>query len=319
MAKKKRAKKKKTNGSPVILSGIAHKPFARKLARELGLPLGRVRTYRFSDQEAHVVIYDDLKGKDIYIVQPTSAPVNETLMELLLTAHAAKSMKPKRITAVMPFFGYRRQEKQTRPGEALSFELVAKMLKAAGVSRVLVIDLHKHRSAKYFKQAGIVCKELRAFEVIVDYFKKKRQLENFVVLAPDKGSIPESERYAKALNVPLVRVYKRRNRRDEITVTRVEGCVEGKNVLIIDDEVNTAGTLCGVVDIIKERKAKNIYVACTHAVLSGPAKDRLQKARIRQVVVTDTVWIPPKKRIKKIKILSVVPLFAEQLEKWMKR
>lgn len=310
---------RKQKNEQVILSGLANKPFARKVAKELGLGLGRVRTYRFSDQEAHVIVYDDMKEKDVYIVQPTSMPVNENIMELLLTAHAVKDMKPKRITAVIPFFGYRRQEKKTNPGESLSFQLIAKLLKASGVDRVLVIDLHKHRSAKFFKEADITCKELRAFEVIVEYFKKKRKLENFVVLAPDKGSIPESERYAKALDVPLIKVYKRRHKRDEVTMTRFEGDVAGKNVLIIDDEINTAGTLVGVAELLREKKAKNLYFACTHAVLSGPAIERLKKARIRQIVVTDSVWIPPKKRINKIKILSVTPLFVEQIEKWKKR
>lgn len=307
-----------STNKPVLLSGRAHKPFAQKVAKELGLSLGKASIQTFSDQEVKVEIEEELRGKDVYLIQPTSMPVGETLMELLLLAHAAKGLKPKRITAVMPFIGYRRQEKVTRPGEALAFELVAKLLAAAGVKRILTIDLHKHRSSKFFRDAGISCKELRAFSVIVHYFKTKKKLDNFVVLAPDKGSVPESERYARELGVPLVKVSKRRSRRklDEVSFHRFEGNVKGKNVLIIDDEINTAGTLIGVAEMLKERKARNIYFACTHAVLSGPAVQRLSKSRLKEVVVTDTIFLPPKKRIPKINVLSVAPLFADAIEKW---
>ncbi|MFC1598125.1 ribose-phosphate diphosphokinase [Patescibacteria group bacterium] len=305
---------------PVVFSGTANKPFARRLAKELSVKLGKVDIKTFSDQETHILVEDNVKGRDVYVVQSTSMPVNENLMELLLLVHSIKSLKPKRITAVMPFFGYRRQEKVSGPGESLGFQLAAELLKAAGVGRVLVIDLHKHRSAKFFKEVEITSKELRAFDVIVEYFKNKK-LDNFVVLAPDKGGIPESERYAKALGVPLVKVYKHRSltRPDEVTFDRFEGEVEGKNVLIIDDEINTAGTLVGVVEMLKKRKARNIYFACTHAVLSGPAIERLAKSRLKQVVVTDTIYLPAKKRLKKIKVLSVVPLFADIISKWSRR
>jgi ribose-phosphate pyrophosphokinase len=303
---------------PVLFSGVANKPFARKLAKELGSSLGNAEIVTFSDSETHVIIHEEIEGKDVCIVAATSAPANHHIMELLLLVHAIRDLKPRRITAVIPFFGYRRQEKKTHAGESLTFQLIAKLLKAAGVSRVLVMDLHKHRSRRFFKEVGIACTELRAFEVIVNYFKKKK-LDNFVVLAPDKGGIPESERYAQALNVPLVKVYKHRSRRDQVVIDRFEGDVRGKNVLIIDDEINTAGTLMGVIDLLKKEKARNIYFACTHPVLSGPAIERLEKSRIRQVVVTDTITLPAKKRIQKIHVLSVVPLFAEVIRTWSKK
>lgn len=306
--------------NPLLFAGRANKPFARKIAKELGLPLSKMEIVTFSDLETHVIVQEDVKGQDVYMIQPTSMPANETVMELLIAIHALKKMKPKRITAVIPFFGYRRQEKVTVPGEALSFELVANMLKVAGVNRVLVMDLHKHRSSKYFKQANIVSKELRAFDLMVEYFKKKK-LENFVVLAPDKGGIPESERYAQALGVPLVKVTKHRTmkKRDEVVFDGFEGDVRGKNVLITDDEINTAGTLMGIVDILKKEKAHNIYFACTHAVLSGAAVERLAKSRIRQVVITDTIDLPKSKRLKKITVLSVAPMFADVIAKWSRR
>lgn len=302
----------------VLLSGSSNKPFARKLAKDLGWSLGNAEIVTFSDSETHVIVHENVQGRDVYIVAPTSAPANHHIMELLLLAHAVHDMKPRRITAVLPFYGYRRQEKKTSPGEALTFQLVAKLLKAAGVTRVLTIDLHKHRSKRFFKENGIVCTELRAFDVIISYFKKKK-LDNFVLVAPDKGSIPESERYAKALGVPLVKVYKHRSKRDQVVIDRFEGNVKGKNVLIIDDEINTAGTLMGVIDLLKKQKAHNIYFACTHGVLSGPAVERLAKSRIRQVVFTDTIELPQEKRIKKMHILTVAPLFAEVIRKWSKK
>src|SRR3989339_95770 len=293
---------KKQSSSPTIFfAGTANKPFARKLVKELGVHLGNMEIVKFSDLETHVVLREDVKGKEVYLIQSTSMPSNDHIMELLFMAHAVVHAQPKRITAVIPFFGYRRQEKRTVSGESLSFQLIAKLLKAAGISRVLLIDLHKHRSTKFFHEFRIATRELRAFEVLIQYFRKKK-LENFVVLAPDKGSIPESEKYATALNVPLVKVYKHRtlSRRDQVTIDRFEGDVAGKDILIIDDEINTAGTLMGVIDILKKRKARNIYFGCTHAVLSGPAIERLAHSRIRQVVVTDTIYLPAKKRLKKI-------------------
>lgn len=305
---------------PLLFSGRANKPFARKVAKELGLSLGKIDIATFSDLETHVVIKEDVAKKDVFVIQSTSSPSNETLMELLLMVGAIQSMKPKRITAVIPFFGYRRQEKVTVSGEALSFDIITQLLKSAGVDRILVIDLHKHRSARFFVEAGIQYKELRAFDVIVEYFKKKK-LENFVVLAPDKGGIPEAERYATALHVPLVKAYKKRthSKRDEVTFHKFEGVVKGKNILITDDEINTAGTLQGVVDILKKEKARNIYFASTHGVLSGPAIKRLKTARLRQVIITDTIALPKEKNIQKIKVLSVAPLFAEAMKKWIEK
>lgn len=298
----------------IILSGNAHPVFAQQLGRETGIPLGNVAIRTFSDQETHVTIEEDVSGLHVYIVQPTSMPANDHLMELLMIAHAAQAMGAQHITAVMPFFGYRRQEKQLENGEIISFELMAKLLKTAGIDRVMTIDLHKHRSSEYFTQAGMKSIELRAFETILAYLKTKA-LENIVVLAPDKGSIPESEKYATALNVPLVKVTKTRDpeKMDEVTIETFEGNVAGRDVLIIDDEINTAGTLVGVVDVLKKKKAGNIYFACTHAVLSGPAIERLEQSPLEEIIVTDTIAIPPNKQLQKMTQLSVVPLFAETI------
>ncbi len=171
------------------------------------------------------------------------------------------------------------------------------------------MDLHKHRSKRFFKFQR---KELRAFPVIIERLKKKK-LENFVLVAPDKGSMPESKRYARELNIPLVKAYKTRKKHDEAIISKIVGDVKGKDVIIVDDEINTAGTLTGVVDKLKSLKVRNIYFACTHPVLSGPALERLQRARIREVIVTNTIYLPVEKRLKKIKILSVDKLFAKAI------
>ena len=305
---------------PIILTGTANKPFARKLAKHLGLSLGRTEFARFSDEEIRVIVWEDVKDKDVYIVQPTSAPANERIMELLLMAHAAKELGARSITAIIPFFGYRRQEKQKAPGETLAFELVTHLLKTAGVSRTLVMDLHKEHTLRFFEQADIDVYELCAFDVIINHFQQKR-LKNFVVVAPDEGSVPESARYAEALHVPLVRIYKHRSMRkkDEVVVDGFEGDVQGKNVLIIDDEINTGGTLVGAAHILKEKGARNMYVAATHGILSSPAVKRLQNSPIQEVVITDTIELPKEKQIKKIHVLSVAPLFAEYIYKYLEK
>ncbi|MCW1930616.1 MAG: ribose-phosphate pyrophosphokinase [Candidatus Kerfeldbacteria bacterium] len=302
----------------VILSGTSHPEFAKKIADELGVKLGNVEIAQFSDSETHVIVHEDVAGKEVFLVQSGYAPTNERLMELLLLAEAVWNKKAKRITVILPFVPYRRQEKQTKNGEALSFEVVARLLRAVGVRRVLTIDLHKHRSRRFFKDQHITCKELRAFPVFVDFFKKQKSLEDVVVVAPDKGSIPESEKYARTLKVPLVRFYKRRTKRDQIVIDRFEGSVKGKNVLIIDDEINTGGTLVGVVQTLKKNGAGEVHFACTHGVLSGPAIERLSSSSLEHILITDTIPQSKEKRIKKMTIVSVASLFAQQVRQWVK-
>lgn len=293
----------------VILSGKSNLPLAKKIAKELALPLGRCEVKQFSDGESYVHIAEDIKGKTVYLVQSGSYPANHYLMELLLLVQAAKMLQPKRVVAVVPFFPYRRMEKTIKPGESLTFELVANLLHAAGIDKIIVMDLHKHRSKRFFKFQR---KELRAFPMIIERLRQKK-LHNFVMVAPDKGSMPESKRYARELGVPLVKSFKTRKKHDEAIIRRLEGDVVGKDIIIVDDEINTAGTLAGVVDKLKQQKARNIYFACTHGVLSGPAVERLATMRIREVIVTDTIDIPPEKMISKIKQISVASLFAEAI------
>jgi ribose-phosphate pyrophosphokinase len=263
----------------------------------------------FSDGESYVRIDEDLTNKDVYIIQSGSFPANHFLMEFLIMIHAAKARNPRRIVAVVPFFPYRRMEKTVEPGESLTFELVSDLLHAAGIDKIICMDLHKHRSKRFFKFQR---KELRAFPAIIERLKQKK-LQNFVIVAPDKGSMPESKRYARELGVPLVKSFKTRKKHDQAIIKRLEGDVHGKDVMIVDDEINTAGTLVGVVDKLKEEGVRNIYFACTHAVLSGPAVERLIQSKIREVIITDTIALPKEKHIPKIKLLSVANLFAQAI------
>lgn len=294
----------------VILSGTSNRGLAKKIAKELGLSLGKMEVKQFSDGETYINIEESLADKTVYVIQSGSNPANHNLVEMLAIVQAARSLQPKRVVAVVPFYPYRRMEKVMKPGESLTFELVADLLHAAKIDKIICMDLHKHRSKRFFKFQR---KELRAFPIIIERMRQKK-LHNFVMVAPDKGSMPESKRYARELNVPLVKAFKTRKKHDEAIIKRIVGDVAGKDVIIVDDEINTAGTLTGVVDKLKEMKVRNIYFACTHAVLSGPAIERLQKAKIREVIITDTIDLPMEKRIPKIKILTTASLFAEAIK-----
>lgn len=293
----------------VILSGKSNLTLARKIAKELGLTLGKMDVKQFSDGETYVRINEDVRGKSVYVVQSGSNPPNHHLVELLAIIHAVKGLQPRRVVAVVPFFPYRRMEKTVSTGESLTFALVADLLHAVGIDKIICMDLHKHRSKRFFKFQR---KELRAFPLIVERFKHKR-LDNFVLVAPDKGSMPESKRYARELNLPLVKSYKTRRKHDEAIIKRLVGDVTGKDIIIVDDEINTAGTLTGIIEKLKQQKARNIYFACTHAVLSGPAIERLLHTKIREVIVTDTIELPPEKLIPKLKVVSVAKLFAQAI------
>lgn len=294
----------------VILSGTSNRGLAKKIAKELGLSLGKMEVKQFSDGETYINIEEPLADKTVYVIQSGSNPANHNLVEMLAIVQAARALHPKRVVAVVPFYPYRRMEKVMKPGESLTFELVADLLHAAKIDKIICMDLHKHRSKRFFKFQR---KELRAFPIIIERMRQKK-LHNFVMVAPDKGSMPESKRYARELNVPLVKAFKTRKKHDEAIINRIVGDVAGKDVIIVDDEINTAGTLTGVVDKLKEMKVRNIYFACTHAVLSGPAIERLQKAKIREVIITDTIDLPLEKRIPKIKILTTASLFAEAIK-----
>ena len=300
----------KTNGNLVILAGNSHVEFARETARCLGAELGGALVGRFSEGEIRVKINQNVRGCDVFVIQPTCPPVNDHLMELLILLDALKRASARRITAVLPYFGYARQDRKDQPRVPITAKLVANLITVAGADRVLTMDLHAGQIQGFF---DIPLDHLFAVNAFVEYFTKQRPLKDLVVVSPDVGGIKMARAYAKRLRATLAMVDKRRINHMEAEVMDIMGEVEGKNALIVDDLVSTAGSLVQAVRALKEAGAKEVYAAITHPVLSGPAQERLTASPLKELVVTDTIPIPKEHLLPKIKVLSVAPLFAEAI------
>ncbi len=313
-----------------VFSGNANKELAGQVVKELGVKLGRLKTEKFPDNETYVRIEEDVEGKNVFIIQPTCNPANENLVELFLIADAAKRAKARKIIAVIPYFGYARQDRIVREGEPISAQLFAGLLRKAGVNEVVAMDLHSSAVEKFIrpethlhalpkiqsylerKQAK---KHLHALPVIADYLKKKG-LKNLVVVSPDLGALKNATEQARVLNADIAVIHKKRISGSRVIAEKIEGDIRGKNCVIIDDIISTAGTMSQAIGILKKLGAKNVFVAATHGVLAGKAIARLNKAPVKEVIVTNT--IPQKehrKKLKKLKVLSVAPLLASAISK----
>jgi len=268
-----------------IFSGSAHRELARRIAQYVGVPLGDATVDSFPDGETYVKINENVRGRDVYIVQPTSPPTNQNLMELLIMVDAARRASASRITAVIPFFGYARQDRKDQPRVPITAKLIANLLTAAGVNRILTMDLHAQQVAGFF---DIPVDHLQALPVIHRYFEAKN-IQNLVVVSPDVGGVKNAGLYAQALGAGLAIVSKRRKSATEIEHLHVIGDVEGKDVLIVDDITETAGTLTSAAIILKKHGAKNIYAGVSHAVLSDLAIERLKKSEIVELITTNSV------------------------------
>ena len=299
-------------GSPVIFSGNANPIFAESVAELLGVPLGDALVGRFSEGEIRIKINQNVRGRDVFVIQPTCPPVNDHLMELLILLDALKRASARRITAVLPYYGYARQDRKDQPRVPITAKLVANLITEAGADRVLTMDLHAGQIQGFF---DIPLDHLFAVNTFVDYFTKERVLHDLVVVSPDVGGIKMARAYAKRLRADLAMVDKRRINHMEAEVMDIMGEVDGKTALIVDDLVSTAGSLVEAVRALKEGGAKEVYAAITHPVLSGPARERLSASALKELVVTDTIPIPPDRRLPKIKVLSVAPLFAETIQR----
>ncbi|MDQ3605548.1 MAG: ribose-phosphate pyrophosphokinase [Gemmatimonadota bacterium] len=291
--------------SIVMLAGSANPVLANEIARNLGLVLEDVTIRRFADGEIFVRINQNVRGRDLFIVQPTVPPA-DNIMELLLLIDAARRASAARITAVIPYFGYARQDRKDQPRVAIGAKLMANMITTAGADRVLAVDFHQHQLQGFF---DIPVDHLYAAPVITRYFREK-QLENPVVVAPDVGSAKMARGFAKRLRGSIGIVDKRRPTANVSEVLNVIGEVEGRDCLIADDMIDTAGTMTEAVRALKQRGARDIYCCATHALLSGPAVQRFTDSEVREVVVTDTVAIPPEKRFPQLTVLSVGDLLA---------
>lgn len=291
-----------------IFSGTSNPALARAIAKEYGTTLGNVTLKRFSDGELYVKFEQSIRGEDIYIVQPTPPP-SDNIIELLLMLDAAKRASVKRVTAVIPYFGYARQDRKDRPRVSIGSKLMANLLVEAGADRVLTMDLHAAQIQGFF---DIPLDHLYASRVFIDHLSK-HLIENLVVVAPDVGSLKMSRSYAKKLGASLAFIDKRRPNANESEIMNIIGEVEARNVLIVDDMIDTAGTLTNAAVAMKKRGALSIVAMCTHPILSGPAFQRIEDSPIDGLLVSDT--IPLRQPSNKIKVLSVANIFAEAIQR----
>jgi ribose-phosphate pyrophosphokinase len=274
-----------------VFTGSAHPALGEAIAQHLGVGLGRAHLARFSDGEVWFQIHDNVRGADVFVVQPTSSPVNEHLMEMLLMLDAFKRASAARLTAVLPYYGYGRQDRKDKPRVPISAKLVANLLQTAGANRVLTMDLHAAQIQGFF---DIPVDHLFAAAVIIDYVLQLK-LPDLVVVSPDAGGVERARAYAKRLDATLAIVDKRRDQPNVAEVHHVIGDVSGKTALIVDDMVDTAGTLTKVAEAIRAAGAREVLASCSHAVLSGHAVERIEKSPLSKLIVTDSIPLPPQK------------------------
>ncbi|MBS4234943.1 ribose-phosphate pyrophosphokinase [Campylobacter vulpis] len=292
-----------------IFSGSANLEFAKQISKYLSLPLSDAGVKRFSDGEISVQIDESVRGKDVFIIQSTCAPANDNLMELLILTDALRRSSANSITAIIPYFGYARQDRKANPRVPISAKLVADLIEAAGIDRVATIDLHAGQIQGFF---NIPVDNLYGSIVFNDYIKSKH-LKNAVVGSPDIGGIARARSVAKKMGLDIIIVDKRRERANESEVMNIIGDVNGKDVVLVDDIIDTAGTIVKAAKALKEKGANSVMACCTHAVLSGEAYEKIAKGDLDELVITDT--IPLKKEHEKIKVLSVAPIFAEVIRR----
>jgi ribose-phosphate pyrophosphokinase len=293
---------------PKLFSGRANPALAQKIAAYLNLALGENEFRDFSDGETWVKFSENIRGVDVFIIQPTGAPARN-LLELLIMCDAAHRASALRITAVIPYFGYARQDRKDQPRVSITAKLVANLLTTAGADRVLTMDLHAPQIQGFF---DIPVDHLYSAPIFTDYYRAKN-IKDLVVVSPDIGGTHLARAYAKRLNAPMAMIDKRRPRPNAVEVMNVIGNVEGKNCLLIDDICDTGGTLTTAARRLKEMGALDIYASCTHPILSGPAVDLLREAPIKEMIVTDSVPIAREKELPKIKVLSVAGLFGRAI------
>src|SRR5579885_3378676 len=294
-----------------ILTGNAHPALAREICDYLGVPLARMNVDRFPDGEVRLQILENVRGADVFVVQPTCRPVNENLVELLIILDALRRASAYRITAVMPYYGYARQDRKDRPRVPISAKLVADLLTSAGANRVLALDLHAGQIQGYF---DIPVDHLYATPVTVDYFRKLR-LKNLVVVSPDTGGVERARAFAKQLKVPLAIIDKRREDAQTVEVMNVIGRVEGKICLIIDDIIDTGGTLAHSAQALLDNGAKEVQACCTHGVFAGNAVEKICSSPLTRVVITNSIPLMPENaNCNKIKVLSVAKLLANAIQ-----
>lgn len=297
-----------------IFSGSSSKALARDICKELSIPLGNAETGAFSDGENFVSIFETVRGSDVFVVQSTCSPVNDNLMELLIMIDALKRASAGRITAVIPYFGYARQDRKTKPRDPISAKLVANLITRAGADRVLTMDLHANQIQGFF---DIPVDNLAGNPIFVDYYAKKfgGSCEDMVVVSPDVGSVSRARAFAQKLHMQLAIVDKRRQRANHCEVMNVIGDVEGRDCILFDDLVDTGGSLCNAAQALVDNGARSVHACASHGVLSGPAIDRINASPIQELALLDTIPAIQPELSSKVKYLSVAPMFCEAIER----
>lgn len=295
-----------------VFSGDANKDFAEAICEDLGIPLGKMTLKTFSDGETNLVIDETVRGCDVYFVQPTCKPVNDNLMQLLIMIDAAKRASAKSINAVVPYYGYARQDRKTKGREPISAKLVADLITTAGADRVITMDLHAGQIQGYF---DIPLDHLTAGQALAKYFKPLvKEKGNFVVVSPDLGGVTRARTFSNYLNLPIAIIEKRRPKDNVSEVMNIIGDIEGKNCIIIDDIIDTAGTITNAAAALIEKGANEVYITASHGVLSGPALDRIKDSVVEKCVITDTIPLEPGVEVANIDVVSVAGTFAKAIK-----
>lgn len=297
-----------------IFTANASSDLAKKIAEHLGVSLGDAQVGKFSDGEIYVNINETVRGSDVFVVQSTCDPVNDNLMELLIMIDAFRRASAGRITAVMPYFGYARQDRKAKARDPISAKLVADLIATAGADRVLTMDLHAPQIQGFF---NVPVDHLLGVPVLAKFFREEMKdvLENIVVVSPDLGSVTRARNFAQRLDAPIAIIDKRRPKANVSEVMNIIGDIKGKTAILVDDMIDTAGTITNGAQALIDRGASKIYACCTHGVLSGPAIERIKNSCIEQLVMLDTITLSDEKKIDKIKTLSVAPIFGEAIDK----
>lgn len=290
----------------------SNKPLAEKIAAAVGVPLGKSSVTRFSDGEIQINIEESVRGDNVFLIQSTSAPVNDNLMELLITIDALRRASARTINAVIPYYGYARQDRKTRAREPITARLVADMLQRAGADRIVALDLHAAQIQGFF---DIPVDHLVGSPLLADYFLSNKLNEDAVVISPDHGGVGRARRLAEFLKTPIAIIDKRRPRANVAEVMNIIGNVEGKRAIIIDDMIDTAGTISLAAQALVDAGATEVYASCTHPVLSGPAIQRITDSPIKKLVVTDSIQLTPEKLIPKMAQISVGPLIGDAIKR----
>lgn len=300
------------HGAIKIFAGNSSKKLAKAICEQLDLDLGKIEVGKFSDGETAVNIKESVRGCDVFIIQSTNTPVNDNLMELLLIIDACKRASAMRITAVIPYFGYARQDRKARARDPISAKLVADILQTAGADRVLTMDLHSSQLQGFF---NIPVDNLMGMPVLAKHFKKVGVPSNLTIVSPDMGSVVRSRAMASKFDAPLAIIDKRRPMANVMEVMNIIGDVKGRSCLMLDDMIDTAGTICQGAQALIDNGASEVVACCSHAVLSGPAMERLKASKLSKIIVLDTIELPEEKRIDKIEVVTISDLFAEAIER----